>query len=146
MDKISLDRLEELHPKCKELFKVFYNRICKEVPLSNNGIWRVVQGLRTFEYQNSLYAQGRTTKGAIVTQCKGGQSPHNYGVAIDIMSITGNQLGAVNNKVVSIAKELGFVWGGDFKSYHDTPHFEIPNFNWHKFIKLPKDKDGWVIY
>jgi peptidoglycan L-alanyl-D-glutamate endopeptidase CwlK len=144
MDKISIERLEELHPKFKGLFKEFYSRVVAEVPLEN-GFWRVVQGFRSFEYQEGLYAQGRSVKGAVVTNCRGGQSPHNYGVAVDVIGIVGKQLVPVTADIVKIAKEMGLVWGGDFKSYHDTPHFEIAGFKWQKFLALPKDKEGWVI-
>lgn len=48
--------------------------------------FKVYSGLRTFEEQDKLYAQGRTAgqKGAIVTKAKGGQSMHNYGLAVDL--------------------------------------------------------------
>ena len=40
-------------------------------------------GLRTFEDQDKLYAQGRTKPGQIVTNARGGDSLHNYGLAAD---------------------------------------------------------------
>ena len=40
-------------------------------------------GLRTFEDQDELYAQGRTKPGQIVTNARGGDSLHNYGLAVD---------------------------------------------------------------
>ena len=39
---------------------------------------------RSIERQNELFAQGRTAPGAIVTNARGGQSMHNYGLALDI--------------------------------------------------------------
>jgi len=39
--------------------------------------------LRTFEDQDELYAQGRTKPGSIVTNARGGDSLHNYGLAAD---------------------------------------------------------------
>ncbi|HVG34723.1 MAG TPA: peptidoglycan-binding protein, partial [Pyrinomonadaceae bacterium] len=41
----------------------------------------VVQGLRTFAEQDALFAQGRTKPGKVVTNARGGQSNHNYGLA-----------------------------------------------------------------
>ncbi|GAA3318342.1 hypothetical protein GCM10020331_020730 [Ectobacillus funiculus] len=38
--------------------------------------------------KNSLYAQGRTTSGSIVTNARGGQSNHNFGVAVDLCLYT----------------------------------------------------------
>jgi peptidoglycan L-alanyl-D-glutamate endopeptidase CwlK len=40
-------------------------------------------GLRTFEDQDTLYSQGRTAPGKIVTNARGGDSWHNYGLAAD---------------------------------------------------------------
>ncbi len=40
-------------------------------------------GLRTFADQDELYAQGRTSPGNIVTNARGGDSLHNYGLAAD---------------------------------------------------------------
>lgn len=40
-------------------------------------------GLRTFADQDELYAQGRTSPGEIVTNARGGDSLHNYGLAAD---------------------------------------------------------------
>lgn len=45
----------------------------------------VYAGLRTFDEQDRLYAQGRTTPGSIVTRARAGYSFHNYGVAVDLV-------------------------------------------------------------
>ncbi len=49
-------------------------------------VW-IVQGMRTIEQQNELYEQGRTKgkKGKTVTNAKGGESYHNYGLAVDVV-------------------------------------------------------------
>jgi peptidoglycan L-alanyl-D-glutamate endopeptidase CwlK len=51
-----------------------------------NRPFKVYSGLRTFKEQNELYAQGRTkgTMGVVITKAKGGQSMHNYGLAVDL--------------------------------------------------------------
>jgi peptidoglycan L-alanyl-D-glutamate endopeptidase CwlK len=97
----------------------------------------VVQGLRTIEEQNDLYAQGRTKPGSIVTNAKGGSSLHNYGLAIDICWLYKQPDGSYKYddvkswktgpnflKVIKVFKEAGFTWGGDFQKLNDTPHFE----------------------
>lgn len=50
----------------------------------NGTPFKVYSGLRTFEEQNKLYAKGRTEAGNIVTNARGGQSMHNYGLAVDL--------------------------------------------------------------
>lgn len=42
-------------------------------------------GTRTIEEQDRLYAQGRTVPGKKVTNARGGQSLHNYGLACDVV-------------------------------------------------------------
>lgn len=48
------------------------------------GFTNAHSGLRTYEEQNALYAQGRTAPGNKVTNAKGGFSNHNFGIAFDI--------------------------------------------------------------
>lgn len=93
---------------------------------------QMTSGYRTAAAQNKLYAQGRTDKSKpIVTNAKAGESSHNYGVAVDfvIVSEDGKRaLWTVNdqwNRVVVIAKSLGFAWGGDWNSFKDYPHLEM---------------------
>ncbi|MBC1937200.1 hypothetical protein HCA69_12535 [Listeria grandensis] len=82
--------------------------------------------------QDALYAQGRTKPGPIVTNAKGGQSNHNYGVAVDLCLYTSDGKNVVWEtttkrwmRVVAIAKSVGFKWGGDWTSFKDYPHFEL---------------------
>lgn len=98
----------------------------------------ITQGLRTVAEQNALYAQGRTAPGAIVTNARGGQSIHNYGLAFDfaVYSKDGTKIEWSTSidtssdgykdylQVGAIGKSLGLKWGGDFNSIVDYPHFE----------------------
>ena len=88
---------------------------------------RVSQGLRTMAEQNKLHAQGRTTPGKIVTNAKGGDSYHNYGLAIDVVEIlNGNANYNPDWETISkIGIGLGFEWGGNFKKFIDKPHFQM---------------------
>jgi peptidoglycan L-alanyl-D-glutamate endopeptidase CwlK len=99
----------------------------------------ITQGMRTIAEQNALYAQGRTKKGNIVTNAKGGSSYHNYGLAIDFAlllpdgkSISWDTSRDGNNdktadwqQVAQEAKKLGFEWGGDWTSFKDYSHLEM---------------------
>jgi len=97
---------------------------------------RISQGLRTNEEQNALYAQGRTKKGNIVTKAKGGESWHNYGLAIDLCFI--NQDGSIDfnvpERVGNMAKEFKLEWGAKW-SFPDKPHFQLE--------KLPANPVSW---
>jgi peptidoglycan LD-endopeptidase CwlK len=89
----------------------------------------ITQTLRDAEYQDCLYAKGRTIDGKICTNAKGGHSYHNYGLAIDFVPLTNGKPNWTNaslfKKVADIAKKLGFDWGGDFKTIKDMPHLQM---------------------
>ncbi|CBY75915.1 TPA: M15 family metallopeptidase [Listeria monocytogenes] len=101
--------------------------------MAKKGIYLcVAQGYRSSAEQNALYAQGRTKPGAVVTNAKGGQSNHNYGVAVDLCLYTSDGKNVIWESttsrwktVVSAMKAEGFDWGGDWKSFKDYPHFEL---------------------
>ncbi|MED3562791.1 M15 family metallopeptidase [Bacillus xiapuensis] len=98
----------------------------------------ITDGFRSAEDQDQLYQKGRTTAGTIVTNARGGESYHNYGLAVDFALKTssgnviwdrnydGNQNGIPDwNEVVAIAKNLGFQWGGDWAQFKDYPHLQM---------------------
>lgn len=88
---------------------------------------RLVEGYRSIERQNELYAQGRTKPGQVVTNAKGGESFHNYGVAVDfVFRKEGyNAPKELWNTLGKVGKAQGFEWGGDWKGFVDLPHFEM---------------------
>ena len=86
---------------------------------------------RTIAEQNAIYAQGRSKPGQIVSNAKGGQSAHNFGCAIDIVPLKDgaadwNAPASVWHRLGEIGKSCGLVWGGEFHSIKDLPHFESP--------------------
>lgn len=140
MDKITLERIDLLLPKLRNEAKSIYAEICEA--LKGRAICRFSFTLRTFAEQNDLYAQGRTKSGKIVTNAKGGQSYHNYGLAIDIVLLKdtdGNGTfdtaswetnvdfdgdGVADwREVVNIFKRYGWEWGGEWR-FKDDPHFQ----------------------
>jgi len=140
-DKISIARAQQLHPAVRaEVIQLITEA---ETKLPVNLAIRIVQGLRTIEEQNALYAQGRTTKGSIVTNAKGGSSYHNYGLAIDFAILVdkdGNgtydelswDIKKDNDKngiadwleVVKVFEAAGWEWGGRWSSIKDYPHVQ----------------------
>ncbi len=142
LDKITLDRIKTLHPKVREEVLKMYT-YANEVLLGKGVRLRFSHTFRTPEEQTELYAQGRTKKGAKVTNAKAWESPHNYGLAIDIVFLidrdgdgkfesTSYDINADLDKdkipdwieIVNYFKSFGWVWGGNFKSFKDYPHFE----------------------
>ena len=97
-----------------------------------NGITiKVISGLRTYDEQNDLYAQGRTKSGEIVTNARGGYSNHNFGIAFDIGVFEGSKYLDESPKykaVGALGTDLGLEWGGNWKTIQDEPHFQLrPN-------------------
>jgi len=94
----------------------------------------VTSGNRTTEEQQSLYARGRTKPGKIVTHLDGitRKSNHQDGRAVDctFLDINGRPHWPEDDKLWSLygsmAKALGLIWGGDWKSLVDRPHIELP--------------------
>lgn len=98
----------------------------------------ITHGYRSVEEQDALFAQGRSSSGNIVTNARGGESYHNYGLAIDFalrtpdgdivwdMKRDDNGNGKADwMEVVDLAKELGFTWGGDWTNFPDYPHLQM---------------------
>ncbi len=95
----------------------------------------VAQGLRTAAQQQALWAQGRTTKGPIVTHCDGIKIKSNhqaqadgYGHAVDCAFHDAQPFAEYHPWATygSNAKLLGLIWGGDFSTIVDRPHVELP--------------------
>ena len=62
-----------------------------------------------------------------ITFAKGGESYHNYGLAIDVVEISGGK--AVWNTnwgdIAKIGISHGFSWGGNWTTRPDKPHFQM---------------------
>ncbi len=90
---------------------------------------KILSGTRTYAQQDALYRQGRNSNpGNIVTNAKGGQSWHNFGLAWDIgLFQNGASLtkSAPYQAAASIAKIAGLEWGGDWTSFQDMPHYQL---------------------
>ena len=121
MDRHSEQRLQSLHPKIRTKVREFLE------DAERQGLTlRITSGLRTWEEQNKLFAQGRTAGGKKVTNARGGQSWHNYGLAIDVVQMVGSTpvWKADWNKIGEIGEKHGFEWGGRWK-FIDKPHFQM---------------------
>ena len=117
---------EKLHPWHDYKLGLLLKQCAKK------GIYLIItEGFRTKEYQDALYAKGRTAPGKVVTNAKGStySSQHMWGIAFDI-AINDSKLlydSVMIKKVANIAKskKVGLKWGGDWKSIVDTPHFYL---------------------
>lgn len=140
MDTKSLANLDTLHPKFKPSAIQAWTEAQAVMPPNVQIV--VIEGLRTFDESNLLYAQGRTIPGPIITKAAAGQSYHNYGLAFDFEMITDGKVDYVVGpnwlKIVSIMESHGMFWGGHFPNgFHDDPHFENRyGYNWRALLAL----------
>lgn len=129
MDAISETRLSQVHPLLADKTRAM------AVALESRGITiRVVQGLRTIQEQNAMYAQGRTEPGEKVTNAIGGYSWHNFGLAVDcIPGIRGEITWEPNwdpkhpdfAAMIAAGEAQGLVSGSTWKTMPDEPHFQL---------------------
>lgn len=118
-EKVIATLLPEVQPIARALIQ-------KSVEMGIN--IKIISGLRTYEEQDALYAQGRTTPGNIVTNARGGHSNHNFGIAFDVGVFEGNKYLPESTKykaVGALGMDLGLEWGGNWKSIVDQPHFQL---------------------
>ncbi len=79
MDRVTLNRIEQAHPNIREELRGDY-LYCNNKLLGKGVRLRFSSVFRTIEEQNELY-----NKRPKVTNARGGQSIHNYGLAFDIV-------------------------------------------------------------
>ncbi len=113
----SSERLAQVHPDLQRVF----NEAIKNSPLD----FSITEGLRTKERQKELFSAGKSQTM---------NSRHLTGKAVDIAVLVDGQLTwdfpkyqIVADHVKKVAKELkiDIVWGGDWQSFKDGPHFEL---------------------
>ena len=125
MDKITIDRINLLHPLLRAEALEIYGLICSV--LTAKTVCRFTHTLRTIEEQNALYAIGRTQPGKVVTNAKGGSSFHNYGLAIDFCLIIDGKasfkVDATWLQIIEIFEQRGWESGHRWK-FTDSPHIQ----------------------
>ena len=117
LGKRSIERLQGVHP---DLVKVV-ERAIEMSPVD----FTVLEGLRSPERQKTLVASGASQTL---------NSRHITGHAVDLGAWVDNQVDwswplyhKIANVMKAAANELGvaIVWGGDWKTFKDGPHFEL---------------------
>lgn len=113
-----------------------------ELRLAEAGLpFRLFEGLRTWDKQDELYWQGRTKPGARVTNARGGDSWHNYGLAADYVLDGQPEKPGLQwswetradfdhsgtsdwRQMGELAESIGLEWGGRWRRFPDLPHVE----------------------
>lgn len=115
----SLQRLEGVHPDLRAVVELAITR----TPVD----FTVLEGMRTVERQQQLVAAGasRTMR-----------SRHLTGHAVDLGAFVGGEVRwdwplyhklAAAMKDAARALNVPLEWGGDWRSFKDGPHFQLPH-------------------
>ena len=120
----SLSRLEGVHPDLV--------RVVKRAAATSSLDFTVLEGLRTLDRQRQLMGLGAT---------KTMNSRHLTGHAVDLAPMVGgtvrwdwplyHQLAAIV-KSAAKAENVPVQWGGDWRTFKDGPHWELP---WKQYPK-----------
>jgi len=133
-----------VHPQIVEFWKAMHRECSqRKIPI------KAFEFLRTRERQDELHSQGHTNATA-------GKSPHQYGLAVDIISAT--KAWDLSKKQWEIIGEIGkevarkrnikITWGGDFETIWDPAHWQIADWKKYRFaynhcvgngIKIPEE-------
>lgn len=131
--KRTIENLSSLNKRALAKLEPFVT--AAEQAMEKHGVRvEVISGLRSWAAQAALFAQGRTKPGRIVTKARPGSSWHNYGLAIDLgLFSNGVYLDEVDPKradrlyqeIGAIASKHSVEWAGNWKSFTETPHFQV---------------------
>lgn len=103
--------------------------------MSRRKAYWVIELHRSYDRSGELFAQGRTKPGPIVTNAKGGESAHNFGLAADLVldgyldraGLQPDYRPASYDLLGELCPKHGLVWGGSWK-FKDRPHVQMPDF------------------
>lgn len=164
MDLITISRISEAHPKIRK-------QLLQQYKEANNLLGKGARLRFAYVYRSNSLQDRLFNQKPKVTNAKGGQSIHNYGLAFDIVILYDNE-GDGNfeeaswsqirdfdkdsiadwKEVTNYFKSKGWEWGGDWKSFKDAPHFQMDfGFTWQQLKQLVdeefviKDNNG-IIY
>ena len=110
-------------------------RVVERAILITEVDFTVVEGVRSLETQKKYVASGAST----TMNSRHLKAPNGFAHAVDLVGLVGGKVNwswPLYSKIAAAmkqaAKELGvaIVWGGDWRTFKDGPHFEL---SWAKY-------------
>lgn len=132
LNERSIERLKGVHPHLVTIIR----RAADMLPQVDKDLsFQVIEGVRTLDRQKQLVAQGasRTLNSRHIPAANG------LGHAVDIAIYVGDRISwefplykKVSEVIKKAAGEVGHPveWGGDWQSFKDGPHFQLPFFRY----------------
>lgn len=114
----SLSRLEGVHPDLV--------RVVKRAITMTRIDFGVTEGVRSEDRQRELFAAGATTTM---------RSRHLTGHAVDLVAYLNGEVRwdwplydqvSAAMKMAALEEDVQIEWGGDWKTFRDGPHFQLP--------------------
>ena len=118
----SSNSINSLNPHVAQLARRFL-----DLTRANGMDVRIIAVFRSWDESDRLFAQGRTTPGQIVSNARGGESYHNWGLAFDAAPFENGVISSDTEKFKKMGRlgeQVGLEWGGTFKDLVDYPHFQ----------------------
>ena len=151
MDLITIDRIKEAHPKLRD-------KMLQDYKDANNLLGKGVRLRFAYVYRSNALQDKLYNQRPKITNAKGGQSIHNYGLAFDIVMLYDNDGNGTFEEasysmikdfdkdtiadwkeVTNFFKSKGWECGADWKTFKDAPHFQFDyGFDW-KVLKQRVD-------
>jgi len=97
----------------------------------------ITDAFRSFAEQDAIFEQGRSKPGRKVTNARGGESNHNYGMAVDLYPVINGKVFTdpttankhrfeeIQQAIIDEAQTLGLTSGVTFGSLGDKPHVQL---------------------
>jgi peptidoglycan L-alanyl-D-glutamate endopeptidase CwlK len=144
-DSYSRERILTLNPAIQQMTINFI------VEMQAHGMnLRISQAFRTNEEQDRLYNRSRNgNTEPWATDARGGESYHNYGMAIDVVEIINKETNWQFNKawVADIAMQYGFEWP---LPVDDPCHFQVSKgYTTRQLLEMVRNgntKDGHIVF
>lgn len=144
LDPRSEDNLQTLIPSVQKSVRQWMTERVLPWMKQNGTEVKLICGTRTINEQNELYAKGRTTAGAKVTNAKGGSSFHNYGIAFDIGIFRNGKYQTSDDLYIKLVNDCGcpegMINGGSWKKFKDYPHYQVEKYG----SKIANVKKVWL--
>lgn len=122
--------IQTLHLRAQEAARAFMRAV--DGALGANITVRIISGTRTYAEQDVLFRKGRFgNPPPRVTNARGGQSNHNFGIAWDIgvfrsgAYLLESPLYTTAATVALAAGIIGLEWGGNWTGFKDRPHYQL---------------------